>query len=325
MNDKYTEVLSQYELDVINVRRGRGAWLCETSAGLKLLREYKGTVKRLEFEDQVLSQVKEQGRLLVDHYVRNKEDSLLTAAEDGTRYIVKDWYDDRECNLKDSVEINYAVEQIANLHKILRCVKFQEEWNMGSILAEPMDVEMERHNQELKRARSFIRNKRKKSEFELCVIGGFNEFYEQAVEASDGMGAYCREHNTDDRYLCHGDLNHHHILMGSYDIALVEFNKMHYGIQMADLYHFMRKVMEKHDWDLKLGLSMLETYGNVMPLTDSDSTCLYYLFLYPEKYWKQINFYYNANKAWIPARHVEKLKDLEAQQEKRRIFLSKIK
>ena len=44
MIEKYTEVLSQYELEILDVRRGRGAWLCETNQGLKLLREYKGTI-----------------------------------------------------------------------------------------------------------------------------------------------------------------------------------------------------------------------------------------------------------------------------------------
>lgn len=87
----------------------------------------------------------------------------------------------------------------------------------------------------------------------------------------------------------------------------------------------MRKAMEKHDWNLKLGMAMLETYTKVLPLSDADRICLYYLFLYPEKYWKQINFYYNANKAWIPARNIEKLKDLEIQQPMRNLFLSRIK
>ena len=33
----------------LSVRKGRGAWICETDKGLKLLREYKGTVRRLSF------------------------------------------------------------------------------------------------------------------------------------------------------------------------------------------------------------------------------------------------------------------------------------
>lgn len=325
MNEKYTEVLSQYELEVLDVKRGRGAWLCETDQGLKLLREYKGTIKRLEFEDQVFTQMEENGRLKVDRYVRNKNGELLSNAEDGTRWIVKDWYADRECNLKDSREVLCAIERIAFLHKILRQVEFKEEWNLGSILVQLPAGEMERHNRELIRARSFIRNKRKKSEFELCVMGNYDIFFEQAVDACRGMTVFCKSHEKEEGYLCHGDLNQHHVLMCGGDVAIVEFNRMHRGVQMEDLYHFMRKAMEKHDWNLKLGTAMLETYAKVLPLSQADRTCLYYLFLYPEKYWKQINFYYNANKAWIPARNIEKLKDLEIQQPMRNLFLSKIK
>ena len=59
MNDSYLEVLKQYEGEVTNVRRGRGAWICEYPDGPRLLKEYRGTVKRLEFEDAVLGQLEE--------------------------------------------------------------------------------------------------------------------------------------------------------------------------------------------------------------------------------------------------------------------------
>ena len=160
MNEKYTEVLEQYELELISARRGRGAWICETDQGLKMVREYKGTVKRLEFEEYVLAFLQENGYPLVDRYVRNKEDALVSPAEDGTRFIVKNWFADRECNLKDPKEVLKAVSQIAGLHKTLRKIPFDSEWSMGSVLAEPAGLEMERHNREMRRARNFIRGKR---------------------------------------------------------------------------------------------------------------------------------------------------------------------
>ena len=33
MNDRNTEVLEQYELEIKAFRRGRGAWVCETDKG----------------------------------------------------------------------------------------------------------------------------------------------------------------------------------------------------------------------------------------------------------------------------------------------------
>ena len=47
MNDWNTEVAGQYELNVESMRKGRGAWIFETDRGLKLLKEYRGSVKRL--------------------------------------------------------------------------------------------------------------------------------------------------------------------------------------------------------------------------------------------------------------------------------------
>ena len=325
MNDWNTEVIGQYELEVESLRKGRGALIFETDRGLKLLKEYKGTVMRLEFEEKVLKTVEECESLQVDQYMRNREGELISLAEDGTRFIVKDWFSDRECDIRDTREILSAIRQIAVLHKLLRNIPAQEEWNLKSMISPPLYSAMERHTRELKKARAFIRGKQRKNEFELCVIGNFSMFYEQAVEACEKMrelfdqegGALCGRY-----HVCHGELNQHHILMGRTYVAVTEFNKMHLGLQTEDLYYFMRKVMEKHDWDRRLGLSMLEAYERVLPLSDTDRACLYCLFLYPEKYWKQINFYYNANKAWVPARNAEKIRNLEKQQKGREEFLS---
>ena len=320
MNDKYEEVLKQYALQVRGVRRGRGAWIYETDQGMKSLKEYQGTLKRLEFEDQVLCQLQGFTGLKTDQYIRNREGSLVSTSEDGTRFVLKDWYGDRECSLKDGKEVCEALSSIARLHERLRKIEVLKEWNMGSILPRLAVEDMERHNRELKRARGFIRGKRKKSDFELCVMKSFNAFFEQASEAAQGIAGLWKS-GEEPRLLCHGDLDQHHVLMGSGYVAVIEYNRMHLGLQMEDLYRFMRKAMEKHGWSLSLGMDMLNAYEKVLPLGEKERKCLYYLFLYPEKYWKQINYYFNANKAWIPARNMDKIIGLDAQEESRRGFL----
>ena len=325
MNDCYLEVLQQYEGETLEVRRGRGAWICERNDGLKLLKEYRGTLRRLEFEEAVLHELRDQGIRAVDQYVRNRDGELITAAPDGTKYILKDWFPDRECNLKDGREILTCTGRIAGLHRALRQIAWKEDWNLGSIVPPGIAEEMRRHSREMKRVRNFIRGKRTKSEFELCVMQHFEEFYEQALRAQDELELLWRKQGQDRLFLCHGDLDQHHVLVGSGDVAFIEFNQMHRGCQIADLYRFMRKVMEKHGWNERLGLAMIESYDHVLPVDREDRECLYYLFLYPEKYWKQLNYYYNANKAWIPPKNVEKLKAIEEQQEGRNRFLSNIR
>lgn len=376
MNDRYAEALEQYELEVLSVRKGRGAWLCDTSLGLKLLKEYRGTVRRLDFEDQVLGDLDTRTSLRADRYVRNQEGELLTKLGDGSRYILKDWYGDRECSLRDGYEIRQAISRLAMLHCQLRRIPFKEEWAMGSTCEQPLEAEMDRHNREMQRTRNYIRSQHRRSDFELCVAESFDMFREEALEAAEGMRSLWTQENASGQvlpqtsqripvlsreaepdleaaelaaevaserasertaeriavrsktsrplYLCHGDLDQHHLLMGADYTAIIEYNRMHLGIQASDLYRFMRKVMEKHGWNQELGLSMLDSYERVLPMKKKERACLYYLFLYPEKYWKQLNFYNNANKAWIPTRNTDKLKSLELQQPARRRFLKRL-
>ena len=187
MNEKYVEALEQYDMEVRAVRKGRGSWICETDQGCRLLKEYRGTARRLEFEDEVLGRLDTRGSLRADRYLRNREGGLMTVTSDGTRYILKDWFLDRECNIKDGYEIRQALSRLAMLHSQLRTIEFKEEWSMGSILSGPLEEELERHNREMQRARNYIRSKRKKSEFELCVIGSYQMFYDQALEAVQGI------------------------------------------------------------------------------------------------------------------------------------------
>ncbi len=330
MNERHLEALAQYDLTADSVRKGRSGWICETSQGTMLLQEYRGTMKRLEFETQVLGQVRKSGLLLVDDYIRTAQGELISLSEDGTRHTLKHWYTGRECNIRDQKEIREAIGKIAVLHQILRQIERQQEWNLGSIVVETATKEMERRSQELRRARNYMRNK-KKTDFERCALNNFSLFYDQAREAGEGMAKLERQARETPLFLCHGELDQHHVLFvqeaGASGMrgAVIEYHKMHLGDQMRDLYHFMRKVMEKHGWSQSLGQEMLSAYDRVMPLTSRDRESLYYLFLYPEKYWKQINFYMNANKAWIPDRNMEKLKNLAGQNEERNRFLSVIK
>ena len=80
-------------------------------------------------------------------------------------------------------------------------------------------------------------------------------------------------------------------------------------------------------WQLLCGRRQKELLEGflALPLGNRDRDCLYCLFLYPEKYWKQINFYFNGKKNWISARNIEKIHGLEQQEAGRNRFLSKIK
>jgi Ser/Thr protein kinase RdoA (MazF antagonist) len=104
--------------------------------------------------------------------------------------------------------------------------------------------------------------------------------------------------------------------------ALVGFDKLHMDLWVSDLTNFMRKILEKRGWNSGLGMDMVMAYNGIRELLPWELRQLYLRLLYPEKYWKIVNHYYNARKTWVSRRDIEKLCRLSEQEQAREEFLS---
>ena len=101
-------------------------------------------------------------------------------------------------------------------------------------------------------------------------------------------------------------------------IAAVCFEEAGVGTPVFDLYQMMRKLLEKNRWDKELAVDVLKEYEKQRTLTDEEHKLLYILLLYPEKFWKVSNHYYNSRKSWINRIDIAKLEELARQQKKRK-------
>ena len=110
--------------------------------------------------------------------------------------------------------------------------------------------------------------------------------------------------------VCHGAYNQHNVLILGKNTAVTNFSHWSFDVQMADLYRFMRKILEKYCWDLHIARKMLSAYNSVRPISESEWQNLRVRFCYPEKYWKLANHYYTHNKAVVSGKNVEKLRTL---------------
>ena len=107
-------------------------------------------------------------------------------------------------------------------------------------------------------------------------------------------------------------------------MAVVNFEKASLDIQIGDLYLFLRKILEKQNYDLHLGRKMLAAYESVKPLEYAEREYLSCRLRYPEKFWKLADSYYCSNKAWVPAKNLEKLKTVVTQTEEKSRFLERL-
>ena len=120
------------------------------------------------------------------------------------------------------------------------------------------------------------------------------------------------------------DYNYHNLLVTGEDMAVTNFDHMHSGIQVHDLYYFIRKIMEKYTWKQKTGQKVMEAYESIRPLSPREKEYIGLCLAYPEKYWKTASTYYHSNKAWLSQKSIEKLELAVRQNDEKKAFLENI-
>ncbi|MBS6396396.1 MAG: CotS family spore coat protein [Clostridiales bacterium] len=328
MNERDLQVLEQYPFTVNGSWRTRGAFLLDTSVGRRLIREFSGSAYKLEKEQELLVHLKKCG-YLVDQVEPDKEGRLATVYREYYRFVVKESLDGRECDTRSESEILKAASLLAGMHREMRGFMEVGEEERVRLAAPDAVEELGRHNRELRKIYAFIRRKNRKNEFESAYLHCFPGILEEAQEMerrlSESSYRKLRERAMSEGHFCHGEYIHHNILVGGGQMAVINFEKFALDVQVTDLYQFLRKILEKQNYDLRLGSRILQAYEKVLPLSEGEREYLGIRLCYPEKFWKLANYYYNTNKAWIPGKHMEKLERFLAQQEKRVSFSREVR
>lgn len=328
MRENEPIVLERYDIDVTDTRKVRDAVLCESREGLFLIKELRFSEKRLRLLDRVLEHLRQGGYENIDWILKTKEEELFCTAEDGTKYFLKRWFSGKECDIHREKDVLSAVENLSKLHLALR--GFEECGEDGISVSPSEDLRQEyfRHNREMKKVRSFMRDKVDKGDFELTFLKHFDSMYETAeatlkrLEESDY--GELREGSCQTRSLIHGDYNYHNILMTYAGFATTNFEHVRRDVQITDFYYFLRKVMEKNQWDVALGYKMLDCYQRHIPFKKGELEYISICLTYPEKFWKAANSYHRSRKIWIPAKNLEKLEMVIKQSEQKKQFLQTI-
>lgn len=186
-----------------------------------------------------------------------------------------------------------------------------------------------RRNQELKRVRNFIGRQSPKREFEETYMNAYSYFYNQAVVCENQFGNGNMADMDNHLGYCHGMYNNHSVMIcqgenGGTAVATINFDKFYVGNQLTDLYHFLRKTVEKNNYSFDIMQGIIERYEKICPLNEQDIEYIYILYCYPEKFYKISNQYINSPKNWISPKMLEKLNRVIQDEEKKQQLLNKL-
>lgn len=303
MHDYGLGVLKSYGLSANHVFRGRGALICDTDQGLKIIQEYWGSPAKLKMQYKLQKHCKENGFAIIDQVLENSESQLVTMNEEGIPYMVRDWFAGRECNVHATDDVISSAVTLARLHKVMR-IEMEDVVRRENPLEE-----CKKHNRELRRVRKYLQKKKRKNEFEEKLASSISLFLQQAEEITEKMeqAGYDNLLLNQKNAICHGECNQHNFIFTESGVGVTNFGKWKYGIQTTDICQFVRKVLEKHEWNAELGKRLIEVYNKERFLSEEERLNLYYQLAYPWKFWKIVNYYAGNNKIWISQKNLEKL------------------
>ena len=327
MDEKVDEVLKQYELDIKAKRRVRGSVVVESGDEFYVVKPYLRDEMRILFEESVKECLYKNGYEFADFALKNNLEKYISEDSCGGKRVIRRWFQAQDCDVRDKSEVRMAAGHLAYLH---RCMRLPDE-SEAKFNTSRIDIVslFKKHNNEMKRVNSYIKAKKQKNHMEISILNSFREFYEQGVEALEyiqrcGIDELCEKTISENRII-HGSYNYHNIFFSRENIITSNFEKSAVGLQMTDLYDWIRKIMEKNGWNCELGVSIVEEYIKKREPEPGEMEVLHALLLYPEKYWKLVNFYYNGKKTWISEKNYEKLEKIRAQEPDRQKFIAKIK
>lgn len=325
------EVLEQFGISAYRTTRGRGAFICETNRGMVLLRETSSKEEKFAKEYYITEEIKKAGFDKVDAFIKTTEGMLLAEDADKKKYYLKKWYDATECDVKKFNDVMEASKAIARMHKSLEKIIIPDdgENNFHMPMSVSLEEKYQRKMREMKSLRNYLRKKKKKSVFERAVYESMEGFIKEGNDTIEsliisGYSAFYGKIQKE-KVITHGSCNHHNILNGRGYVAIVNFERATINVPVTDLYDFMRKILEKYNWDIKLAYGIINEYNSIRSISDDEMNVLAHLFAFPEKYFKILDHYYNSSKAWLPDKDVEKLNVALKQNEARRRFVESLK
>lgn len=311
------QILEQYELNVKAVSRGRECYLIDTNLGVKALCEYRGSKERANFLKEMLDFLQEK-HMLVENIINTKEGEPFAVDEDASKQILLETFSGAECDARNRDDMLLSVKVLAGLHNVSNgfAGEVPEFVKTGR---DSLLLLYEKHNRELRQVRNYIRSRKKKNEFEEMFARHYERFNQKATDVTKLLETM--ELESVEVGFCHGDFNQHNVIFSRSGIAIVGFEHFSYNMQISDLANFMRKMMEKNNWNTGLGMDLIQAYHTERKLSEIELKYLYVYLAYPEKFWKIANRYNNSHKAWLCGRNIEKLEKVVAQEEEREQFL----
>lgn len=309
------KILSKYDFDFFCVEGVRSAFKIITDKGVfcmkKLGRGYTRALKSFF----IIEHLNNKGFHNTLSFYPAKDGTIFIRNKKSTYYMTH-WIEGRESSFNNLEDVLKSAEFMAEFHIAAKGIASAEHFKIRSNYAKtPKDLQLK--IKDMEKIKKLLDIKLEKDSFDEVYGENLESVIAEAKKIVDCLKATDMEEYLrtmeEEKYICHDSFYYQNILVGNNDeLYIIDLESCLFDIPMIDLGSYIRRMLtkSKYAWDFDLCRKIIESYEKKRKLSQLELQLLYFIIIFPHKFWRLGKKRYIKVKNWSNERYKRKLRKL---------------
>lgn len=309
MQGMVREVSDKFGYGIKNIVPFKDAYMIETSQGQKLIKRVQISPGRLIFVHNAKEHLVNNGFTGVDRYLCTLSGDPYFAF-DNCCYAVVDMIKGKESSFDDDNDLMRSASLLAGLHKASAGYLAPAGCKVKNELGK-MPVYFRKRLDDIRKM--IKKAKKKNSLFDQLFLKYVDYFYEAGETAYNDLLASSYWKLVDkfsaEKGFCHHDYNHHNIYFSGESATVANFEYCCHELRVYDIANLIRRKMRKCDWSFSKAEMIINSYNTIVNVDKDEMEVLRSILLFPQKFWRVVNRYYNSRRSWSERSYLATLQE----------------
>ncbi|NLG89661.1 MAG: CotS family spore coat protein [Clostridiaceae bacterium] len=287
-----------YGIHILGIKPYRAGYILETSGGRKYIKACQYQKERVEFIHQAKQHLISRNFSRIDPYCIAQNNKPYVEI-DGNVYTMVNLIDGRECEFDDDRDVAMAAEALALMHKAGHGFLPKDVKYVPSSLGK-LPYSFKKRLEEIRKLRR--KAEKERNGFDYLFIEHFDDFYKLGYDSLEILygSKYNKlvEQTQKEGMICHHDYSYQNIIIKGDKTFIINFDYCNLELKIYDIVNMLRRRMRKCNWDIKKAKAILDVYRKIEPLEQDEMKVMKSMLLFPQKFWRIINRYYNSKRCW---------------------------
>lgn len=308
---EYRELIeATYGIRIFSVKPNRAGHILDTDKGKKYLRPCQCSENRILYVHDAKCHLVSNGFTTLETYMTALNGNPYIDI-DGQLYTVSSYIDGRECEFSDDNDTFRASVALSAMHKAGKGYKPSPGITVPSELGRLPESLSKRYDEIIRMRRKAERERNTFDYIYLSCVDKFIAMAEESLRLLQGI-EYPRlvKKTLMEGVICHHDYSYQNILMKGNTTYITGFESCMEEVRIYDLVNLIRRKMRKCNWDPEKAAMVIKAYSQTEPISSDEIVVMKAMLLFPQKFWRIANRYYNSRRSWAQKNFTRMLEDV---------------